>query len=151
MPAEKPTATISTPEMIAPMLGMKASRPVSKPSSAAIGTPPTSAASAGDNAFDQHADDAAGHQAAQREADLVADLVEAGAIAPPAASRRSRGRRACGSIAMKMPMTMIIRIEVTTPIAVLTAVVSRPTPPSSCWLKLCRPLLRRHQVERDRR
>ena len=41
MPALKPTATISTPQMIAPMLGMKASRPVRSPSSAAIGTPPS--------------------------------------------------------------------------------------------------------------
>ena len=40
VPAEKPTATISTPDTIAPMLGTKASRPVSSPSSAAIGTPP---------------------------------------------------------------------------------------------------------------
>ena len=39
-PALNPTATISTPDVIAPMLGMKASTPVTRPSSAAIGTPP---------------------------------------------------------------------------------------------------------------
>ena len=40
MPALKPTATISTPDVMAPMLGMKARTPVTRPSSAAIGTPP---------------------------------------------------------------------------------------------------------------
>ena len=38
-PALKPTATISTPLMNAPMLGMKASKPVMMPSSSAMGTP----------------------------------------------------------------------------------------------------------------
>jgi hypothetical protein len=43
-PALNPTATISRPDTIAPMLGIKASRPVMSPSSAAIGTPITSKA-----------------------------------------------------------------------------------------------------------
>ena len=42
---EKPASTISTPEMIAPILGRKASRPVRMPSKAAIGTPPISSSS----------------------------------------------------------------------------------------------------------
>ena len=40
VPAENPTATMSRPETIAPMLGMKANSPVRRPSRAAMGTPP---------------------------------------------------------------------------------------------------------------
>ena len=36
-PVLKPTATMSTPETMAPMVGMKASMPVMRPSKAAIG------------------------------------------------------------------------------------------------------------------
>ena len=50
---EKPTATISTPETIAPILGMKASRPVSRPSRAAIGTPPTISSMPGEDALER--------------------------------------------------------------------------------------------------
>ena len=39
-------------------------------------------------------------------------------------------------MAMKMPMTRIIRIELSAPNAVLSAVVRRPTPPSN-WPPIC--------------
>ena len=85
-PALNPTATISTPEMIAPTLGMKASMPVIRPSSAAIGIGrpeqlrDVGKHEPGEEAFEHHAQQAAEKQAAEREADMVGDPVEALAV-----------------------------------------------------------------------
>ena len=52
-------------------------------------------------------------------------------------------------MAMKIPMTMIINRGQGAD-AVLTAVVSRPTPPIISWLKFGAGPVRRHQLEFDR-
>ena len=94
MPTEKPASTISTPEMIAPILGRKASRPVRMPSRAAIGTPPTSSSSQVPTPFDRHADQPPRHQPAHGVAHPLGGAVEAVAAVASAASRRRRAGRA---------------------------------------------------------
>ena len=85
----------------------------------------------GEHALEQHADEAAEQQPAKREADMLGDAVEAGAVR----ERQHPGDAAIvkrGSAARKMPMTIIAMTLVTAPIALPTALVSRPTEPSSC-------------------
>ena len=79
-PALKPTAIISTPLVIAPMLGMKASTPVTRPSRPAIGTPPSVSMNQVNTPSKIIADQPAEQQPAKREADMLGDAVEAGAM-----------------------------------------------------------------------
>ena len=82
--------------------------------------------------------------------DMLGDPVEAGAVRATAASRRCRGRRCAARTARKMPITIIAMTLATAPIALPTALVRRPTEPSS-WLPRSVGCPVRHQAERCRR
>ena len=102
--------------MIAPMLGMKARTPVTRPEQPRHRHAAERQHEPGEDAFEDHRDQAAEQQPAKREADMLGDPVEAGAVRAAAASRRCRGRRSAAPAARKMPMTIIAMTLATAPI-----------------------------------